>query len=184
MKTPVKACLRLLPPFLLLAANPVFAQSGETSPSNGVVPEALMRPGRETEWVYPVDAVIGQLGGGEASIAANAYARAVLRDLMRQNDKAESLQVLGPGLLGEAMTKVSEVGPRKVRTGGGRDEPDGSVSFLFRFIGSEKELSGELYIREDSGAWKLEDIIFEDPQNLSVGSDSVNSPFTPYERFY
>jgi hypothetical protein len=171
-------------PVLLLVTVFSFAQNSESSSSGSVVPEILLRPTRETEWVYPVDAVIGPLGGGEVSDAANTYARGVLRDLMRQNDKANTLEELGPDLLNEAMTKVGETEPLKVRSGGGREEPDGSVSFLFRFIGSEKELSGELYIRNVAGTWKTEDIIFENPQNISRGSDSVNSTFTPYERFY
>ena len=184
MKTQRERCIRLLLPALLLVAALSFAQNGADVSFGGVVPEILLRPTRETEWVYPVDAVIGPLGGGEVSEAANAYARGVLRDLMRQNEKANTLKDLGPDLLKEAMTKVGEAEPRRVRSGGGREEPDGSVSFLFRFIGSEKELSGELYIRDVAGAWKTEDIIFEDPQNISSGSDSVKSTFTPYERFY
>jgi hypothetical protein len=184
MKTHKKRYLRLLLPILLLVAALSFAQNGADTSFGGVIPEILVRPTRETEWVYPVDTVIGPLGDGEVSGAANTYARGVLRDLMRQNDKANTLEGLGPDLLNEAMTKVGEAEPRKVRLGGGREEPDGSVSFLFRFIGSEKELSGELYIREVAGAWKTEDIIFENPQNISSGSDSVNSTFTPYERFY
>jgi hypothetical protein len=171
-------------PFLFLSANLIFGQDGGTPSFSGVVPEILVRPSRETEWIYPLDAVIGQLGGGEVSASANAYARSVLRDLMRRNDKADTLKDLGPDLLSEVMTKTGEAEPRRVRMGGGRDEPDGSVSFLFRFIGTEKELSGELYIREAAGAWKTEDIILENPQNISSGSDSVNATFTPYERFY
>jgi hypothetical protein len=179
-----KKRIRFLLLVVLLVASPGFAQNSETSSFSGVVPEILIRPTRETEWAYPFDAVIGQLGAGEVSAAANTYARGILRDLMRLNDKADTLKDLGPDLLGEAIAKVGEAEPRKVRIGGGRDEPDGSVSFLFRFIGSEKELSGELYIRSVAGTWKAEDIIFEDPQKLSGGSDSVNSTFTPYERFY
>lgn len=184
MKAHTKRYIRLLLPALLLVTALSFAQNGEDVSFGGVVPEILLRPTRETEWVYPVDAVIGPLGGGEVSDAANAYARGVLRDLMRQNSEAKTLKDLAPDLLKEAMTKLGEAEPRKVRSGGGREEPDGSVSFLFRFIGSEKELSGELYIRDVAGAWKTEDIIFEPPKNISSGSDSVNSTFTPYERFY
>jgi hypothetical protein len=185
MKTRNGTYIRLLLPVLLLTTNLIFGQNGEAPSFSGVVPETLVRPSRETtEWIYPIDAVIGQLGDGEVSVAANAYARGVLRDLMRRNDNADTLKGLGPDMLNEAMTKTDEIKPLKVRMGGGRDEPDGSVSFLFRFIGSEKELSGELYIREDAGAWKTEDMIFETPQDISSSSDSMNSIFTPYERFY
>ncbi|MDR2343336.1 MAG: hypothetical protein LBD86_02245 [Spirochaetaceae bacterium] len=185
MKAYNKKYIRFLLPLVLLAAKPCFGQDGGTSSFTGVVPEILTRPSRESGWVYPFDFVIGQLGGGEASDAANAYARGVLRDLMRRDDKADTLKDLGPALLNEAMAKVGEVGPRKVRSGGGREEPDGSVSFLFRFMGGEKELSGELYIRNAAGAWKTEDVIFETPQNLSSeGGDYGGAEHTPYERFY
>jgi hypothetical protein len=161
-----------------------FAQDGGAPSFSGVVPEILIRPERETEWIYPVDAVIGQLGGGDVSAAANSYARGVLRDLMKLNKTADSLKPLGPDVLNEAMSKLGEVTPRKVRLGGGREETDGSVSFLFRFMGNENELSGELYLRADGDNWKTEDIILEAPKKLSVGDEAFTSAYTPYERFY
>ncbi|MDR2659563.1 MAG: hypothetical protein LBC27_06190 [Spirochaetaceae bacterium] len=170
---------------LLLCVTFTQSSFSQEAPSfSGVIPEILMRPSREQAPVYPVDAVIGQLGEGDVSAAANIYARGVLRDLMRQNDSAESLQNLRPDLLSEAKTKIAQTTPRKARLGGGREETDGSVSFLFRFIGNEKELSGELYIRSEENRWRLEDIIFEETQDLSVGSESFSSTYTPYERFY
>jgi hypothetical protein len=168
----------LMTPFLC------FSQEREEPSYSGVIPEVLMRPSREKEPFYPVDAVIGLLGNGDVSYAANMYARGVLRDLMRANREAETLQNLSPDSLNEAMTKLSEVTPRKVRLGGGREETDGSVSFLFRFMSSENELSGELYIRSEEDKWKIEDIILEEPQKLSIGSESFTSTYTPYERFY
>jgi hypothetical protein len=170
--------LFLMMPFLC------FSQEIEAPSYSGVIPEILIRPSRETLPIYPVDAVIGQLGEGDASYAANTYARGVLRDLTRMNKEAETLQNLSPDSLNESMTKLGEVKPRKVRLGGGRDEIDGSVSFLFRFMGSENELSGELYIRNEENKWKLEDIILEDPRKLSIGSESFTATYTPYERFY
>jgi hypothetical protein len=186
MKAGDKIYVPILLSILLFGESvfPSFAQDGETSSFSGVVPEILIRPFRETEWAYPIDAVIGQLGGGEVSSGANGYARGVLRDLMRQNKTADSVKTLSPGVLDEAESKLAEVTPRKVRMGGGREETDGAVSFLFRFMGSENELSGELYIRSDGDSWKTEDIIFETPQKLSSGSDAFTFTYTPYERFY
>jgi hypothetical protein len=51
-------------------------------------------------------------------------------------------------------------------------------------MGSENELSGELYIRDEEGKWKAEDIILEDPQKLSISSGSFTAAYTPYDRFY
>jgi hypothetical protein len=188
MKAGGKIYVSILFPIILLAGFlfpiPSFAQDGGESSFSGVVPEILIRPFRFTEWAYPVDAVIGQLGAGEVSAGANTYARGVLRELMRQNKTADVLKTLSPGVLDEAMSKLAEVTPRKVRMGGGREETDGSLSFLFRFMGSENELSGELYIRADGDSWKPEDIIFEEPKKLSSGSDAFTFTYTPYERFY
>jgi hypothetical protein len=161
-----------------------FAQNDGPPSFSGVVPEILKRPSLETEWVYPVDAVIGQLGGGEVSDAANAYARAVLRDLMRRNAETAFLKGLGSDQLDEAMAKLGEIEPRKARLGSGRDEIDGSVSFLFRFIGRENGLSGELYIRAEDGNWKTEDIIVGDVQKLNREGGDFTTVYTPYERFY
>jgi hypothetical protein len=161
-----------------------FAQNDGQPSFSGVVPEILKRPNRETELAYPVDAVIGQLGGGEASEAANAYARTVLRDLMRRNAEAASLKGLDSGQIDEAMTKLGEIEPRKARLGGGRDEIDGSVSFLFHFIGRENGLSGELYIRAEDGNWETEDIIVGDVQKLNRAGGDFTTVYTPYERFY
>jgi hypothetical protein len=170
--------------FLLIEVFPCFPQENEPPSFSGVVPEMLMRPSREKSPVYPSDAVIGQLSDEDAPPSANIYARGVLRDLMRSNKSAETLQNLSPGLLDEASEKLGEVTPRKVRLGGGRTETDGSVSFLFRYMGNENELSGEIYIRNEENKWKVEDIIFEEPKKLSIGSESFDSTYTPYERFY
>ncbi|MDR1363125.1 MAG: hypothetical protein LBJ35_03635 [Spirochaetaceae bacterium] len=169
---------------LFLIEATCFSQENEEPSFSGVIPEILIRPSREKTLIYPIDAVIGQLGSGEASLAANNYARNILRDLMRMNKETDSLQNFSPDLLDEAIKKLGEVTPRKVRLGGGRDETDGSVSFLFRFMGAENELSGEIYIRSEEGKWKAEDIIFEEPRPLSIGSESFTSTYTPYERFY
>jgi hypothetical protein len=161
-----------------------FAQNSGEASFGGVVPEILRRPSREKELVYPVDAVIGQLSGGDAPAGANAYARGLLRDLMRRNEKADTLKDISPALLTEAMTKIGETEPRKARLGSGREEIDGSVSFLFRFMGRENELAGELYIRLEEEKWKTEDIIFNDPKKLSRASEEFRPVYTPYERFY
>jgi hypothetical protein len=165
-------------------ALPAFCFAQDQASFSGVVPEILKRPNRETEWAYPVDAAIGQLGKGEESDAANAYARAVLRDLIRGNTEADSLKDIDSGQLDEAIKKLGEIEPRKSRLGGGRDEIDGSVSFLFRFIGRENGLSGELYIRAEDGNWKTEDIIVGDVQKLNREGGDFTTVYTPYERFY
>ena len=45
------------------------------------------------------------------------------------------------------MTKLNTVSPRSFRLGGGREEPDGSFSFLVRFVGRDQGITGELFVR-------------------------------------
>jgi hypothetical protein len=169
---------------LVFSAPPSYGQAGEGGQFSGVIPEFLIRPVRLRELNYPKDAVIGQLGSGEAGAGANSYARTVLRELMRQNKAAASLSPLGPDLIDAVMKKLSGVEPRKFRMGGGQEEIDGSVSFLFRFMGREEETAGELYIRADGANWITEDIIMGDTKALSRNSDAFTFEYLPYERFY
>jgi hypothetical protein len=151
---------------------------------SGVVPEALIRPTRERGAFYPVDAVIGPLGVEDLAGEAGDYAKTVMQDLLSQDAASASIGNLGTDITGDAMEKLSEAAPHKWRLGGGREEADGSVSFLFRFMGREKEVSGELYLRSADGGWKTEDIIFNTPKELTIGAETSSSSYTPYERFY
>jgi hypothetical protein len=45
------------------------------------------------------------------------------------------------------MSRLDEINPRIFRLGGGREEQDGSVSFLVRFAGREQGITGELFVR-------------------------------------
>jgi hypothetical protein len=169
------------------ASTPALAPPARIEPAysfTGIVPETLIRPTREKGAFYPVDAVIGSLGTDDLTGEAGGYARSVMRDLLKQDAASASLGNLGPDITGDAMEKLAEAAPHKWRIGGGRDEADGSVSFLFRFMGREKEVSGELYLRSDDGGWKTEDIIFNTPKELTIGVDTSSSGYTPYERFY
>jgi hypothetical protein len=151
---------------------------------SGVVPEALIRPAREQGAFYPVDAVIGPLGIEDLAGEAAEYAKTVMQELLSQDAASASIANLGTDITGDAMEKLSEAAPHKWRIGGGREEADGSVSFLFRFMGREKEVSGELYLRSADGGWKTEDVIFNTPKELTIGADAFSSAYTPYERFY
>ncbi|MDR2072525.1 MAG: hypothetical protein LBP60_03725, partial [Spirochaetaceae bacterium] len=82
--------------------------------------------------------------------------------------------------------------------GGGRVESDGSVSFLIRFLGREKSITGELYLWQEENAanspggavepglrWKIDDILLEAPRNLAEGKYSPGGADTTlYERFF
>jgi hypothetical protein len=102
-----------------------------------------------------------------------------------------------------ALQGIASLGTRSWRVGGGRVEPDGSISFLIRFLGREKSVTGELYLRrtepvvktgddaeepaesEESAAWQVDDVLLEPPHSLIEGKYSPGgSDMIPYERFF
>jgi hypothetical protein len=121
--------------------------SGEGEMSRGSVPEALLRPQRGEAPRYPVDTVIGPLGRGEASAEAYLFARKVSAALTAGNRNDPSLSGMNSVSLEAFVSELSGIGPRTYRLGGGREEPDGAVSFMIRFLGREMGITGELYIR-------------------------------------
>jgi hypothetical protein len=191
--------------FLFFAAIVVFAQnSGEgeaVSMPRGSIPAELIRPRRGEAPRYPVDTVIGALGQGEASGEAFAFARRVAAALTagRQNDP--SLAAMNKVLLEGYISAVGNISPRSYRLGGGREEADGAVSFLIRFIGREQAITGELFIRlgaaggaaaqseaAESGprVWLFEELILEESRSRETenGETRHRFDFPPYERLF
>ncbi|MDR0730038.1 MAG: hypothetical protein LBF63_00085 [Treponema sp.] len=161
------------------AAEPVFNQ--------GAIPEALRQPQRGDENPrYPRDAVIGEMGQGLASEEAYRYARNLLQGALSLNRESALLAGAAPSQLEELFAGLETLGPQQYRLGGGREEADGSVSFLFRFIGRDLSMAGELYIRLNDKAWRLDDIIIEEARSLSEGGlmNTYKFDFSPYERFF
>jgi hypothetical protein len=161
------------------AEEPVFNQSS--------IPEALRQPQRGDETArYPRDAVIGELGQGAASEDAYRYARNLLQGALSLNRESTLLVGASPSQLEELFAGLEPLAPQQYRLGGGREEADGSTSFLFRFMGRDMSMAGELYIRFSDDAWKLDDIIVEEARALSDGGlmNTYKFDFSPYERFF
>jgi hypothetical protein len=161
------------------AAEPVFNQ--------GAIPEALRQPQRGDENNrYPRDAIIGELGQGLAGAEAYRYARNLLQGALSLNRESTLLAGTAPAQLEELFAGLEAVAPQQYRLGGGREEADGSTSFLFRFIGRDMSMAGELYIRFEDNAWRLDDIIVEEAKALSEGGlmNTYKFDFSPYERFF
>jgi hypothetical protein len=91
--------------------------------------------------------VIGPLGQGEAPDEAFAFARHTAAALASGRANDSSLSAVNPVLLEGYLSALGAVEPRSYRLGGGREEADGAVSFLIRFIGRELSITGELFIR-------------------------------------
>jgi hypothetical protein len=128
------------------------AASGATT-----IPEALRRPRRGEAGRYPVDTIIGPLGVGEAGEDAYRFAGELLRALVSGNRGAPALSTIESGALDKILEDLQVINPASCRLGGGRKEADGAVSFLVRFIGREKGIAGELYIRADDDGTAAED---------------------------
>jgi hypothetical protein len=167
---------------LLLAGCmvPVFAQEAPRS----TLPDALKRPQRGEAPRYPRDAVIGELGRGEAGEGAYAFARSLLGALLRGERDSPFLEGFNPEALEETLVLLEGIGAEKFRIGGGREEPDESTSFLVRFLGPEQGAAGELYLRTEADRWRLDDLILEEPRDISGSLELRQFDFAPYERFF
>jgi hypothetical protein len=174
-----------------LLAGLAFPFSGgaqEPAPADGgagaaTVPEALRIPQRGEAPRYPKDLVIGGLGRGGAPEEAYRRARLCLEALLAGDREAAPLLEAGKALIDRLFEELEPVEPRQFRLGGGREEDDGTVSFLVRFLGREKGKAGELFLLRENEAWRLEDLLLEEEQDLPADR-AYGFDFSPYERFY
>jgi hypothetical protein len=107
------------------------------------------------------------------------------------NREAPSLSPLGGPARDQVFSALEAVEPRRYRIGEGREEADGSCSFLVRFLGRERGAAGELYLRFEAagpegaeGLWRLEDLLLEESRELGVIEDEVLFDLPPYERLF
>ena len=113
----------------------------------GSIPEELLRPRRDEAPRYPVDMIIGPLGQGSAPVEAYDTAKRAAEALLAGSMSAPILSTVNRVFLEGCLSALNGINPRLFRLGGGREEPDGSVSFLVRFAGREEGITGELYVR-------------------------------------
>ena len=148
------------------------------------VPEALRRPERGEAPRYPEDLVIGELGQGRAPLGAYQFAQELLSALARGRNDAQVLERSSSRIGEDVFEELRGISPRSYRIGGGRNEPDGSVSFIVRFIGRVETIIGELFVRSETAGWILDDLILEEKVLLSDIRDEYRYDFSPYERFF
>ena len=156
----------------------------ETDTSVVPVPEVLRRPERGEAPRYPDDLMIGELGQGRAPPAAYQYAQELLSALTRGRNDAPVVQRASSIITEDVFEEIGSINTRSYRIGGGINEPDGSVSFIVRFIGRAESITGELFVRYETQTWLLEDLILEGKIPLSDIKDDYRYDFSPYERFY
>lgn len=113
-----------------------------------IVPLELLRPQHGETLHFPTDYVIGELGRGGAPEEAYQIARRVVVNLVEGGEIPG--RIIFPEQKRLALRETVRVlGPRVWRIGGGRVEPDGGFSFLIRFLGRERSVTGELYLRRE-----------------------------------
>jgi hypothetical protein len=171
----------LLFPFWAGTQEPAFQDEGFGA---GTVPEALRIPRRGEVPRYPKDAVIGEMGRGKAPEEGYRYARLCLEALLSGSREAPQLLRADKALIDGLFEELASIEPRQFRLGGGREEDDGTVSFLVRFLGREKGKAGELFLLLKDEEWLLEDLLLEEEQDLAAEREAYRFDFSPYERFY
>jgi hypothetical protein len=149
-----------------------------------VIPEQIRRPARGEDPRYPRDTVIGELGRGQASEGAYRFARNLFQALLGGTTDTAILSSVSAGLRAEITETVEAINAKKYRIGGGREEDDGSISFLFHILGREQGAAGELYLRREGETWQADDIIIEEPRDILEGKEMYPYDFIPYERFF
>ena len=138
----------------------------------GTIPVELLRPRREESPRYPIDTVIGAMGQGSSPNEAYTIARNAAAALLAGDVDAPVLSSLNRTFLEDCLNLLDEINPRTYRLGGGREEPDGSVSFLVRFNGRDYGITGEIFIR----LIQRRPVIIaadEDPEDEETGDESV-----------
>jgi hypothetical protein len=177
--------------------------------NRGSIPEELMRPKKGEVIRYPVDTVIGELGQGSTSDEAYSFAKSVAMGLLSGRMEHPGIATVSSVLRESYLSVLETVEPRNYRLGGGREETDGAVSYLVRFIGKEYGITGELFIRlvrkrterkkEAADAeteavveyvtttnWVFEELILEEVKSWDVEQKETlhRFDFSPYERFF
>ena len=113
----------------------------------GSIPEELLRPRRDEAPRYPIDTVIGTLGQGQAPPEAYDLAKNAAAAFLAGNMDASVFSPVSKVFVETCMSMLNAINPQFFRLGNGREEPDGSVSFLVRFVGREQGITGELFVR-------------------------------------
>ena len=166
---------------LWLLSPGLFSQEAQDT---HLLPDTLRRPDRGESPRLPRDLVIGELGQGTAPDEAYSFAQNIVSALLTGSRNAPVFANSGRGLVDSLFREVSDIRARTSRLGGGRQEPDGSISFLLRFLGPEESISGELFLRFEGGRWLLDDLLLEGKQSLSEIRDVYRFDFSPYQRFF
>jgi len=138
--------VRLIFCLCLIIFFPSLASSQSTI-YRGSIPEEFFCPKRGEAPRYPIDIVIGELGRGSASLGSFTFANSIINGFLSGKTEHIALSSIDSDLRENYLSALDVIDPVSVRIGGGRDEIDGAVSFLVRFLGKDSAITGELYVR-------------------------------------
>jgi len=144
----------------------VFAQNENRGVSGtSALPLELLRPRYGEDPRFPKDYVIGELGRGGATEETYQIARKIVASLAAGDGNVDEI-VFPEQKRRAALNRLDGLGVRSWRVGGGRSEGDGGYSFLVRFLGRERSVTGELYLQ-----WQTPIVIDEievDPEQTAL----------------
>jgi hypothetical protein len=178
--------------FLSLVRPAAQENPGAVTQDRTTIPEVLMRPQRGEAPRYPTDVIIGVLSQGNIPNGAYRFARDVMTAFVTGARNTAALSAASSVSREALFSSIEKVKPRKFRLGSGREEADGAISFLVRFMGREQGITGELYIRAAEAAegekevppWQFDDLILEDPLSLDEKREGPSFDLPPYERIF
>jgi len=149
----------------------LFAQNENRGVSGtSAMPLELLRPRYGEDPRFPKDYVIGELGRGDATEQTYQFARKIVASLVAGDGRVDEIVFPEQKRLA-ALDRLSGLGVRSWRVGGGRSEGDGGYSFLVRFLGRERSVTGELYLQ-----WQTPIVIDEveaEPVQTALGSEET-----------
>jgi hypothetical protein len=184
---------------LRLASQNGAGEQSEIRPDRGSIPEELLRPHRGELPRYPEDTVIGEIGRGGVSSDAYSFANSIASGLLSGQMNHAGIDSISAGLRESYLAVLERISPQSYRIGGGREEADGAVSFLIRFIGKEHGIMGELFIRlqdqqkqgeeaetRTARKWVFDELILEEAKSKEAEQKETlqRFDFSPYERFF
>ncbi|MDR2807966.1 MAG: hypothetical protein LBB43_03050 [Spirochaetaceae bacterium] len=150
-----------------------FIEAQESSLFTGTIPAFVHTPGYGEAFRYPQDTAIGSFGTKsfpKVPSALYSEAQKILGALLNANPDEPALTPLkerdNGSSLDDLYTTIKSLGARNFRIGEGREEADGSFSFVFRFMSADRSVTGELYCIMVDEQWRLDDIVLDDVQEI------------------
>lgn len=133
---------------------------------------------------YPSDFLLGPLLGREDGTEGFEYTESLLQDLIAAVKRKEGQDFVAHSSRPEAakmqtaVQAMEDLDIRFFRIASGHQDSDSDYSYMVRFIGSEKFISGSVYLRNNGDGWTLDEIQLEPAADLN--DEQGISNFDPF----